>query len=195
MISAIASKITAYIMNNADVDKDMEEGYHYGAEIMVSTALNIMLILLCGLLFKAIPSSLIFLGIFIPLRHATGGYHANTYLTCNTAFVLTFLTVLLSARQISGGVNVYILAALLILGFLPVYLFAPVENPNKEISAEKAKKNRKTAMLLYAAICASVLSMSGFSMYYAAFTAVTLVAVSVLILIGFGLQKGKNNNI
>ena len=143
VMEKISQKILAFICRNMQVDEEMKEIYKYGIEISVSSLINLMLIIFGGLLLGDLPAGLIFMILFIFLRSYTGGYHAETYLRCNIAFVFTFGVTFFVAQVISKlEYGMIISFVLLLLSYIPIWIFAPVKNRHKYLSEEKKKRRR-----------------------------------------------------
>ena len=91
--------------------------------------------------------ALLYYGIFVILRLFTGGFHANTYLSCNLVFLLVSLSTL-GISKIMMYTNIYSIVAHIIIIFISaavVIKFAPIENENKPLNFEKefAIKNKQ----------------------------------------------------
>ena len=87
----ISQIIVCFISRNMTIDdEEMLDVYKYGIEITLSSVLNFVLIIISSLILRDLSAGLIFMALFIFLRSYTGGYHAETYLRCNIAFVCTF---------------------------------------------------------------------------------------------------------
>ena len=91
MIEKISKKICCFALNNSMLsDKKYTDIYQYGIEIMISSIIGVMLIILSGVIIKDMKSAIMFLISFMLLRSFCGGYHANNYLKCNIIFIVLF---------------------------------------------------------------------------------------------------------
>lgn len=190
MIHKLASKLTEFICSHKKITPDTAEIYTYGFEIAISSALNFILVLCCGIVLGDILASIIYLFVFIFLRLFTGGYHATTYLRCNITMIISFLlTYTLYRTLIWLNADIRILEAILLADAVPIILFAPVKNPHKELTPNKIKKFRVLSIVIY--ICLSGLSMTAvlFEIKYGTLMIVTLTAVSVMILVEIFMQR------
>lgn len=197
VIETISDKITMFIYRNASLDEDMKEIYKYGIEITISSLLNVVLVLLCAVFTGDIINGITYLICLIPMRSYCGGYHASTYLKCNTAMLVTFISVITVNFIITQlvGHEIIVLAVLDILAFVPIWLFAPVKNPNKELDDKKARKCRCISVILYI-----FWSMTGYALIvadcmYGSIIIITLTAISVLILLEILLRRRDKNGI
>ena len=186
----LSQSIVDFICRNMQVDDDMADVYKYGIEVLISSLVNLLLILISGLLLGDIIAGLVFMIMFILLRSYTGGYHAETYLRCNIAFVCTFVVTFFAARYISTVDNGIVLTVgLLVLSYIPIWLFSPVKNRHKYLSVEKKKRSRIISFVLFfmSVIAAMLLFKNG--IWYGYLLAATDVSISMLILIEVFMQK------
>lgn len=191
MIKRLADKLTKFICSHIDVSPEMVEIYRYGFEITISSFLNIILVLCCGLIIGDVLASIVYLFVSILLRSFTGGYHATSYLRCNIAMVVSFLLTYVLYRILIGfNTDIRILEAILLANGLPIIMFSPVKNPNKELTPKKAKRFRVISIAAY--ICLSALALTAIllEIQYGTLIIVTLTAVSVMILVEIFMQRG-----
>ena len=140
LIERMASKVVGYLVKKEMIEDEEEYKvfYQYGAEITISSLMNIILILLIGALSNHLVDSLIYLPLFVLLRRFTGGYHANTYYKCNIIGCINF-SLIISAKDLSVRFLPYWLPpiAVGILSVLALLLLCPIENENKPIEEDK----------------------------------------------------------
>lgn len=197
MIENISDKITIFLYRNVSLDEEMRDIYKYGIEITISSLLNIVLVLICAILTGNIINGIAYLICLIPMRSYCGGFHASTYLKCNTAMLVTFMSVIAVNYVVNRFIEyeVIILTILDILSFIPILLFAPVKNPNKELDDRKAKKCKYISILFYIgwSILGHVLIDGDYT--YGSIIIITLTAISVLILLEILLRRRDKNGI
>lgn len=192
MINKMSDMILNFIKANLDFDGELEEVYRYGIEITISSILNIALILTASCIIGDIIIGLTFLLCFIPLRSYCGGYHATTYFRCNLIFLLTFLAVYFSGLMMYTfltGEAVEVYEAVLLLGFIPILIFSPVKNINKELDEIQTKKCRFISMIIYAAIGIASIYFVLEEQLYGAIIVMTLASVSVMIMVEIFMQR------
>lgn len=90
VIKRLANMLTNFICSHISMPPEMVDVYRYGFEITISSILNIILVLCCGIIIGDILASAVYLFVFIILRLFTGGYHATSYLRCNIVMVCRF---------------------------------------------------------------------------------------------------------
>ena len=187
----ISQRIVCFISRNMTIDdEEMLDVYKYGIEITLSSVLNFVLIIISSLILRDLSAGLIFMALFIFLRSYTGGYHAETYLRCNKAFVCTFfLTFLIGRVLYSFNCGIYVSVVMLVLSYIPIWIFSPVKNRHKFLSAEKVKRSRIISSVVYllSAILSMILCLN--DIWYGYLLAATDNAIAVLILIEIFMQK------
>lgn len=187
MIHLISDNLTKFICKNIKIEEDMTDVHRYGIEITISSALNIILIILTSLILSDIAFGIIFLIEFILLRSFTGGYHADTYFMCNLTFTLTFLSVYGANRVITNFIElkniVFLLGIIDLLSFITVAIFSPVKNKHKSLSEKQARKCRIKAIIAHLFISTISFIVCEYNIKYGSFMIVTLTAVAVMILI------------
>lgn len=182
--------ILDFICRNMTVDDETAEIYKYGIEITLSSIINLLLIIISSLLLGDLLGGLIFMLLFILLRSYTGGYHAETYLRCNTAFVITFIITFISARLMNSvKLDIIFISALLILSYIPILILSPVKNRHKVLSEEKRKRSRIISAVVYfgSLVIAVLLCLN--NIWYGYLLSTTDISVSVLILVEVYMQK------
>lgn len=190
MIKRLANTLTKFICSHINAPPEMADVYRYGFEITISSILNIILVLCCGIIMGDMLASVVYLFVFILIRIFTGGYHATSYLRCNIVMVVSFLLTYTLYRILIGiNIDIRILEAILLANGLPIIIFAPVKNPHKELTPNKAKKFRVISIVIY--ICLSALALAAilFEIQYGTLIIVTLTTVSVMILVEIFMQR------
>lgn len=190
MIKRLADTLAKFICAHINMPPKVVDVYRYGFEIAISSILNITLVLCCGIIVGDILAAVVYLFVFFLLRIFTGGYHAANYLRCNIVMVVSFLlTYALYRTLIWLNTDIRIFEAILLANGLPIIIFAPVKNPNKELSPQKSKKFRAISITIY--ICLSALALAAilFEIQYGSLIIVTLTAVSVMILVEIFMQR------
>jgi accessory gene regulator B len=137
MLNKMAKKLSNRLLKNEVITEDVIDVYVYGFELIISSLVNTLVIILAGSLLGEIVQTMSFLFVFILLRSFTGGYHANTYTKCSIVTFSTYVTVLLLSHYINIPKFAYMI--LLILGVIILAIFAPIKNPNKQLTELKIR--------------------------------------------------------
>lgn len=149
-MSFLSGRITDFLLSQKTIDKEMKQVYIYGIELLLSSILCVILVILSGIVIGCFWESLLFLMSFIFLRKYTGGLHCNSYFACTTTTVLTFLvSVVLSKVTCYSLHSKYIYYCIAIFIALIILLLTPVSNPNKPILTEDRVKYKTIAMIIF----------------------------------------------
>lgn len=133
MIELLTNKVLKYLVKYDEVSSCNIEKYNwikYGIELLISTIIGIVNIIILSLLLGNFLGGLIFIAVFVPLRQYLGGYHADTYLKCNLTLLLCcslYLILLYLFPTINNIINIVICAVELVL----IVCWFPVENKHK----------------------------------------------------------------
>ncbi len=195
MYHTIASALTAQLQKHDPRlgSADMREICTYGIEISLSTLLNYVLLLILGILFRALPAALIFAVVFTVTRLYTGGYHCTSYLRCNLTFCCIFITVILLGRFLLPYFDFPLLLLLLAADSLAVFCIRPVENHNKPLTVQTRSYCHKIAKWLCIADCLLAVIGYTFEPYYGITAALSLSAVVLLLPIGQFAEERRRN--
>lgn len=187
----ISGCITDFVCANTGVDDaETKAVYKYGIEITLSSAINFVIIILCGLLLGDLIGGMIFMACFISLRSYTGGYHAEKYWRCSAAFVYDFILTYFAGRSFDYiGMGDGTFAVILSAAAVPVLRYAPVKNSAKVLSENKRRKSRIISMVLYTAFSASAIFLRLLNIRYGYLVLSTILSVSVLILVEVIMRK------
>lgn len=151
MLSKMALQLSGALAGRGIIDSEDIVVYSYGLELMLSTAVNILLVIIISLLLHQPLSWLFFLLPFIPLRITAGGYHAKTHLGCCLTFAGAYLILLLTGILTAGLVSPFILLGVSAACFVIVLLLSPVPSSNKPLDDQQKRQNRRRSLILSAA--------------------------------------------
>ena len=188
MIVKLSQIITKFLDRNISIESDMIDIYQYGIEITLSSMLNITLVLLAAVLTGNIFTGIVFLAVFISLRSFTGGYHATTYVRCNTVMIITFIIVKVMSEWLfvqSTTIKLLIVS----ICILPVIIYAPVKNAHKELSESQRKSNYMISIVSYTIISAVSIVLLNCDIKYGSIIIATLTVISAMILIEVFMQR------
>ena len=150
MIARLAKNISSFFVTNNIIKSEDKEVYDYSLEIMLSTILNGLVVLLIAILTRSFLLSIVYLVGFLPLRGMAGGYHAKTHFRCMLVLLFTYSAFLLVIKFIPQNAVVYSLAVSVLLSFLLIFILAPVEDKNKPLSEKEVKKLKKKSRVAVA---------------------------------------------
>lgn len=186
MINYLAKKITNYYIKKNSIQEEEREAYEYCFDIMLSTLLNLLAIIIISVATRLYIEGTVFCIVFMTLRGIGGGYHANTHFLCFMTIMIVFAIYVIMLKLLSVSILFYISIVFLIFGFVVITLLAPVDTETKPLTKVEYKKNRiKTLILLILyTLIASILLIFKATKYYAFNIVFPLFAVSVLMSLG-----------
>lgn len=148
MYEKLSIRITNFLVHRGFVSENDSEIYIYSFQIILSTLVSSMFIVLWALLFKqAINTILFFVGFFL-CRKCSGGYHAKSQIACfifTQLIFLSFLTLITFSNFLDNKISIIFIA---FLANISIFFFAPVENENKPFDDAEKLKFRKQSRLL-----------------------------------------------
>lgn len=147
MITALAQYIAGCLLRNDIIDGEKLDIYIYGFEVMISSISGFAIALILGLAFSQILECIVFLLIFVSMRSYCGGYHADTYLKCNSIFAAT-ITVVMLLVKLEPQYPVYVHFLVGVFSLVTVILLVPVESKFKPLDGAAKKKCKLISVLL-----------------------------------------------
>lgn len=148
MLSRIAKRITDWLQLQNYIVQEEYEICVFGIEQLISSAINLVSILLIGIVLDTLLESIIFLMAFKLIRECAGGYHASTRVRCYLLSIFTVIVVLSVIKYIS--IDSIILLIMSMLASIIIILFSPVDTENKRIDAiERIYYRRKSMIILW----------------------------------------------
>lgn len=143
MLQRLAGRLVNYLKRNEIIAREDEEVYVYGVQLVLSSAISFMVILVAGLLMGNLLLGVLFLFCVVPLRMFCGGYHANSYLKCDLVFLGCFLANCV-AYWLAESLHIPLFSfAMGLVAVAVVWIFAPIENPNKPFSVQEGRRYRR----------------------------------------------------
>lgn len=134
MYSKICKFVSNSFLKRNIITSEDQEVFEFGLETMIAKVFTVSILLLTGIILKRPIESLVYCFCLKYSRKQAGGYHANTYTTCNTLFIITFVVCILLSGVIliSQQSNIiFIIIAVFVMS--SIILLAPINNPNNPI--------------------------------------------------------------
>lgn len=144
MTKAIAIYFSNFIVHKGICTKEKEKVLCYGFELLVTSIIGVLLMVLVSIIMKEPISWLLFLIGFAPLRTTAGGYHASTHWGCYIISTLMYAICLLISIHININSTALILMAL--ISVCVVFALSPVEAVNKPLNKETKEINRRNSL-------------------------------------------------
>lgn len=146
MEKELASRLTNKLSSQGYIEKNKINIYIYGFELLISTIITLLLMILISAALGLPFTWLFFLLGFIPARIFSGGYHAKTHLICYVVFSVFFALSCVISLLFSFNTNFAVVTSFVLLGIL--LLFSPVEAENKPLKENSRKKNRMISLAI-----------------------------------------------
>lgn len=145
-METIAKMMTDFLVSKKCIKEEERAVCQYGYEILLSTIVGYTVVMLLSMLTGNPKKGIVFLAVFVITRMYTGGYHANTYLTCNLCLAFTYLIYegMVYILEESQGTIIFLLLMLVVYCVCTIW-FAPIENVHKRLTEEKKRKSRKVS--------------------------------------------------
>lgn len=145
MLHKLAEDISLYLITNKIIDIEERDIYIYGIELLISTLLTSISILILAFFIGELVSAVIFLLIHFLLKSYTGGYHANYYFQCYIYSILNFIILIIAKTRILLAYKPVVALALLVISIMIIFKYAPVTNKNNPKTEEEISRNKKIA--------------------------------------------------
>ncbi len=139
--------------------------------------------------------SIVYYVMFVAIRQFTGGYHARSYFRCNLTFSIV-TAIVFSFTRLAIFTNTYTMVnhiMFLVLSFMTVWYYAPVENENKPLDQEQKKRNRRIGISMTGIVSILSCVVYPFSLKTSIMTALTQMAIAILIIISQGEKVDEGN--
>lgn len=148
MIQKISRELSRLWVAGGVVADEDAEIYEYGLQLLLSTIINILIIILISLTMGQPFVWLFFILAFIPLRITAGGYHAKTNFLCIISFTSTFFifVLLIQTMELFSSALYFWICALFSLCM--VFALSPVQASNKPLTPKEAAHNRKKSLII-----------------------------------------------
>lgn len=165
------------------VDEQQRDIVQYGLEVALSTAANIIISAVIGIVSGMLLETAVFCAGFILLRRFAGGYHAATQLRCLLVSTLSTVIGLVVARMIQGPYQLLFVVLLWAAGGVAVLLLSPVEDSNKPLEEIEIRVYGRRARLVFLAqsACLAVFQLLAWKTTAAALaTAIFMVGIAIV---------------
>ena len=148
MISQIAKKTATYFAFKEIFKHEEIPTYSYGFELLFSTLINGMGLLIISLVMNIVLETALFVIAFIPLRLTAGGYHAKHHWSCCLAINIVFLFFAILLRYMNASLLLPYVFFAIIVSTLIIWRLSPVEAINKPVSESKRKRLRERSIVI-----------------------------------------------
>lgn len=186
MISKLSNKIVKCFFKQSNISDDERELYQYGFFILLSQILYLIIAIIIGIILGLILESIIFYIAFQFIRRYAGGYHASTEARCEILSTLSLLTCIVVIRLSKAYDFQTILLIISSISAVCIFVFCPLDTPEKPLSEKEYKYFRKVSWLILFVIATAIIVS-----YVFKFQMVTVPCCLSLILESILLAAGK----
>ncbi len=146
MLDKLAIILSNYYIKKNKIDEEEKEIYVYSFEILLSTILNFLALMIFAILTKTYFEAIIFTIIFISLRGCAGGYHANTHLGCLLCLLLVYSGLVLFVKflDLNNFKNIFVIFSF--IAGVTIMIISPIDNINNRLDILKKQKYKKRAI-------------------------------------------------
>lgn len=199
MIHYLSERIAVFLFDNND--KYPLDIYIYGIELTLSSLLGAVIILILGLFSGLLVESIIFMISLSLLRVFTGGYHASTYLRCNSVLIISYIFVAFSYRYYLTNLTEYtylIASIIFLILFSIVAIFTPVKTERKDISGQDRHKFKILSLVIafiYLLLFVLFYGILGVKQVIVILPTMVVVGISILVEIIFNERRNSNERL
>jgi accessory gene regulator B len=143
----VLKMITKKWCDSGIIEKTDEDVYEYGLDLLLFTAINIVVILGSAALIRKIIDGIFVLAVILPLQSFGGGYHAKTHFRCFLIMFIIWWVVALILPFITPTAALIMIC----LAVVAVYWLAPVAHENVKMSLKQRMKMRNMARIIVSA--------------------------------------------
>lgn len=186
LISCLVKKISKTNPEFSDLElKKME----YGLLCILDEITKLIPYFIIFWLFSLQEYYLVVLIFFCPIRLFTGGYHAKTYWGCFFISFAIFSSIIVIGKYISFDIIILMLS--LIISFILVCIYSPVDNINKRIKS----KEQRMKLKYFSIIITFSLSLLCYFLPYRFLPTAAISIISAIILMMIGKINNRKNHI
>lgn len=164
MITKISESMAYFFAKKGFFEKEYVECYIYGFYYIISETLYWLLVTLIAFLTNRVIESIIYMFVFINIRHCAGGYHANTRAKCNIIFTITYLMVLTILHFTPVNFYTAIIFSIETVSAAILLILAPITPENRKCTDAEWKKFRKK-VIIYSLLFVAVACICGIMQY------------------------------
>lgn len=133
---------TEMCVDNGYITREQAPWLHYGIEKRVTTLLVSTPMIIVGSMISSPSMAMSFYISFFLLRSRTNGFHAKSLKGC---FILSMLTEIFFLGILPRILNKAVTIALLIISTISIFILAPYNHPNMDLSSKERVECARSA--------------------------------------------------
>ena len=144
----LSSRISDVLVMGGIIKDTDRDKCSYGIDIMFSSVMQLLLILIISVFIGNIVETLLFFLMFIPLRIYAGGYHADSRGRCFIILVCVYIIFCFLVEIESERLYAVMICVGLVFSMFMVLITAPVLHSRKHLTKNEINVFRKIAILI-----------------------------------------------
>lgn len=177
MIYKLAVLWAEYYIKKKNVKEEDKEIYIYCFDILISTILNFVILLVLAVVFKLYIETILFSISFMLFRGKCGGFHAKSHWGCLLTLIIVYGGMVALIKTVDPQIIRFISICISVVSILLAIIFAPVDNINRPFDKSERLLFRKQSLLRVTILLfiSMILNLSvktalyGFAISYAVF--------------------------
>ena len=156
MYELFLKRLSCNIFKNSSITDENKEVCVFGAEIILGTVINYLIVIGMGAFADRLVESIAFMCTYSCIRSQAGGYHANSKKNCLLIFTTMYCVILLFESYIMESIQKYLIQ-FIVVACVIIFCLSPVESVEVPIGIITRKKMKSRSMII--AIMSSVISV------------------------------------
>ncbi|MCL2222977.1 MAG: accessory gene regulator B family protein [Oscillospiraceae bacterium] len=196
MLTLVSKKIASSFVAQGIISNEDSEVYEYGLELLLSTLINLLFIIIASIISGTTVLSALFLVGFIPLRTLAGGYHAKNHMRCFAILAVVYFAFLAILVYLPLVYRLPVIIVGTLISALLVFLLSPSEDKNKPLSDERViilRRKSRVAVTVYAVLIGT-LTASVYDTRFAFALSFGVIVVGASLLANFVKNKISQQN-
>ena len=184
----VANLLTSLAGSNSMENKDTDiQVIIYGIELLLSSFVNLILVMIVGGYFFGILPTLVFILFFCPIRQFSGGFHAKSYMTCTIGFLVLYFVL---GNGMSFVRNEWIcFGTWIVLGGL-VFVISPIDTENKRLDKQlKSECKKKIGLILCIELVVMIVFFGLGKLHFLQMAVTALCAECILLVLGWFVNQ------
>lgn len=160
MIQGLSNWFLKIYKSKINLDYD-DEIFIYGVEVIITSLLNIFLLLFIGIISGTVNQAIVYFGAYAFLRKFIGGYHCDTNFKCIAFNVSKYIIFICIYPHIV--INEIIMMLIITITLILIIFRAPFEHKNRSINDDERFVYKKYSFIITSIYAVIILLSSEYS--------------------------------
>lgn len=149
MIDSLSKRIAAWLAREMSIDRDTEEIYQYGLNLLLLNLLEVLLIVLIAFFINTLNTTLVVLLVFTVFRCVGGGAHMSTPARCLLVGSLQIVVLgIIAAMPIESWILQIMVVGTLIFNLTVTIKWVPGGTEKKPLNEPEVRRRSKIISLI-----------------------------------------------